>query len=416
MSNDLTSEHTSRNSADLTCVQPNERSEGYYNDRDDFEKNSTGQETNDSTSSPFQAPGANAILTPHLRSALQSEQKPEARKRFCSPLLSRVKKVTPAPVQPIYSEYRLSAKPACADVKPISEPEPRSGYAPPAHARDECRPTQLQKSYNGPRRQQSESASTSSRKRPRPPSSSSSHTALGACESSPPMKQNSVYSISIASPPRKRIQKYVAPNVRDRDAYSFEPDPDELWSTLPSRKKPFVPKKEFGMKTSGKFRMPLNLGHDDGKVLRGRSRKTGDQEADADGKKVVRRVVTYLPPSLARPRVIPLDLAPRREEVIYADGRNEEDITPDDDPEDASELTRVEHVHPAYTLRDGLNQRSPTPPQAETYLTLDSSPTVVGFDGEASVKIDGIIERYPQMRAAMTEVSFSICIRLPVNV
>ncbi|KZP20175.1 hypothetical protein FIBSPDRAFT_954788 [Athelia psychrophila] len=383
-------ESASRSSVDLKMhVEPETR--GYSGHCDDYHNLGevvTRPGSHHSASTASEAFEEDLRFAPRLRDT-KFEQKEGINKHFRSPLLPRTQQVAPA--RQDYTEHPVSPWLLENNIEPA-----HPAYEGNHHL--QLKVSSQRSSHTIPRLQQTQNSSAIDRKRLRSRSPTPSPTAPGTREASPPRKRSSVVSL-----PPKRPQKPSTTSARD--AYSFEPDPDELWSTLPARKKPSGPKKEPGMKASGKFRMPLNLGPGKGGGPGGKT-EARDQKIDAFAGKPARRVVTYLPPPLAKPEVKSLPkLVESREEVVYAGGESDDDEPPDDFPGDASELTRVDHMH---TSRDGSSRIPSTPPGPQPKRSgespaLDSSPTVVGFNGEVSVKIDEIIERYPQTRAAMRE-------------
>ena len=330
---------------------------------------------------------------PQMLHVSQSRQHQGQHKRFRSPLLSRAKPESPA--RQVYTEYPPSAHrqtPGPA-VEPGSKCNAQVGPALPTLPYSNARQQRQELQVNTP---------TAHLKRRRPPSQSSSPTAFDTCVPSAPKKKRGTIALA---PIRS---SHTAPTTNVRDAYSFEPSPEQLWSTLPTRKKPIVPKREFGMKTSGKFRMPLNLGI-------GKKGFEKSTEATGNETKVARRVVTYLPPPQAKPEVKPLPKLIKQagqEEVVYTDGGTGEDETPDRCLADIAEATGTNSEHASQQLGSRLTQ-CPTSPQHEhgtEFFESSSSPTLVehrssgGFEAETSMKLDGIIERYPQTRAFMRKV------------
>ncbi|KAF7975103.1 hypothetical protein HWV62_10379 [Athelia sp. TMB] len=337
-----------------------------------------------------------APIAPQPLQASQSQQYPRQNKRFRSPLLSRGKPESPA--QQLYTECPPSAhrrpehtpRPA---VEPGSNCDVQVGSAFIAQT---C-PNVLQQ-----QREPEASTPTTHLKRrcPPGPSQSSSPAAFDICVPSAPKKKRGLITSAPMRPP------HTASTTNVRDAYSFEPSPEELWSTLPTRKKPIVPKKEFGMKASGKFRMPINLGS--GKKGFGKS-----TEATGNETRIARRVVTYLPPPQAKPEVKPLPKLIEqagREEIVYTDSGTGEDETPSRCLADIAEATGTNSEHASQQLGSRLTRCPSKSPQHEDdteFFESGSSPTLVehrssgSFEEETSMKLESIIERYPQTRAAM---------------
>lgn len=228
----------------------------------------------------------------------QSQQSPGSQKRFRSPLLTHAYPAIPvrhiaADGSPMRVQEQVHTE--CQEqVHAYSQTSSAPNPASDTHSRPLA-----QAEYGGEYYHQARTSTTSHRhsktrspvlqtqnanyrrKRKRTPSPP---TALDTRASSPPAKRAPQKYAIAPSPPRSRT---TFDSTRP-DAYAFEPDPDEAWSTLPVRKKPVPLRRNPGTKTSGKFRMPLNLsgkgasgvnskeqGKINEKVQGGRSRRGG---------------------------------------------------------------------------------------------------------------------------------------------
>ncbi|KAJ7170072.1 hypothetical protein C8R46DRAFT_222608 [Mycena filopes] len=222
-------------------------------------------------------------------------------------------------------------------------------------------------------------------------------------------------------PPKFPLKRSARPPKRQAsDAYDyFRSDPDDEWSTLPSRKKGKALEqgkaKISGIKTTAAFRLPGTGG-----------RVTGMSATSQ------RRVVTFLPPPLkgGQVEVVVKSVAPRMEpELLHVDRNNALPRAPKHSRESSpstgtpkrrrlsnnpypspatSRLTPGEvaiSAPPSNLAPFNVSSSSPVRPPQHRFLSPPTSDPVPEHDSEVqtTVAVGAVLERYPRTKSLMRQ-------------
>lgn len=189
-----------------------------------------------------------------------------------------------------------------------------------------------------------------------------------------------------SSPPPSRAPRKLPElsrfQYRNADAYkSLEPDDDEAWSTLPSRKKTRKENRPGNVKQSGPFRLPLaSLG------------KNAISESKSN-----KRAVTYLPPQQLSTDAI-IDKKPVTSWIVK---RAQHDTRNPLSGEEKAAISIKKNIS-CNEQRSDPDSDATLVPSSSPISKSESQPTMT-----LSVSLDSISQAYPELRQNIAEVNYN---------